>query len=207
MTIGDIPRLPDRDVRRVEELVKRVKNGETSVSHILEKALSAIGRFRIDSTGLEIKGRFKMGAEELQALFESTILRMELLPYLKGRTVYVHVKGMARNKIILGFPLGIFPATEDEIQNTDLPLVEVDLDVIPYFCQGFEGILYMSGERLLTLHRTDKIFQWIGDGWTGGLKVLDSNLPMFSLTTKKFLGQISQPLTALCDEVLTQCGV
>ena len=207
MTIGDIPRLPDKDVKRVEKLVKKLKNGETSFSHILNKSLGAIGRFKIDSTGLEIKGRFKIGPEELQALFESTQLRMELLPYMKGKAIYVHIKGMARHKIILGFPPKILPATEDEIQHTDLPLVEVDLDVIPYFFQGFEGILYMSGERLLTLYRTDAIFQWIGDGWTGGLKVLDSNLPMFSLTTKKFLGQLGQPLTALCDEVLTQCGV
>lgn len=215
MAIGDIPRLPDKDLKRVEQLVKKVKSGETPPLEVLEKSLAALGRFKLDRSGFEIKDRFKIGREELETLFDAAAMSMKGSSGKQGGTapkkkqsLCIDLKELGRFKVQPGFPPKAVPISKEEIEQTDGPVIELDLDLIPFLFQGFEGLLYLSGERLVTVRggkRTPSGKK--NDGWQAGVNKLNAALPLMSFSTRKFLGQLGEPLTAFCDEVLTKCGV
>ncbi len=198
---------PDDFHLRLEKLFARVKKGELSPAEIIEKAMAAIGRFKIDARGLKFAGRPSVDALRFQTMAEILTNAFDLLPNLMGKELVIEIRQMTLFKIKIALPPVISPLTKIDIKNKKLPKIEIDLNLISYLFQGVEGFLSLWAENLWKIHHLDIMMGWLGDDWAGGIRILDPIIPIFDLTTTEALENLRGPLGPLGDEVLTSCGV
>jgi len=194
---------------RVENLIGMIKRGEISIQTVMENVASVVGRFRIDATGIEIVNRFKISASEFASISETLYTILDILPLLKGKVLYINLRGLSTFRIRVGLPLDISPAHGNQLETTGLPVIDLDIDRIPLLFQEQEGMILtlLGPEKLLKIHNFDVLLDWLAATWRGELKMIDMVIPLVALTRKETAHRLHEPLTSLRDEVLARCGV
>ena len=130
MAITDFPKIPDDLNQRIGELTNKVKKSEISQEDVIRKTFTALGKTRIDHTGIKTSGQFgEIGfdSDDLKAMIESGKYGMELASVLYGKEFLIKA-GNKIEKIKLGLP---FKTIIDHISENDqetLPIIEFKPD-------------------------------------------------------------------------------
>ena len=207
MSLGDIPKIPEQYQPRIEKLKAKLEEGATSRDLVVGHMTAALGRVRMSSQGVKIKGPF--GSMELTAdEFKSLILFMKkALDFgmrFRGRQTLIKKDGEV-TLLTVDLMMKQKPASPADLANPDLPMIEIlDPDEIPRGANVSEppGI----GDRI-KIHRIEVLAGWLGDGWDGFARMLDVGVPAIDLTQKATLDRINESFPSLVDDVLERCGV
>ncbi|MBN2168220.1 MAG: hypothetical protein JW738_03170 [Actinobacteria bacterium] len=199
MSLGDMPRLPGEVIARVEKLIDMAKKGEVSFSEVLGKLMST-------TMGKMMPLMMSMGGDMMGKMMPQM---MSMLPVMMGKQIFVKVEDIGYFIAKTGMPPKFFelvPSTFEEVKAAHIPGVWVDLDIIPLMLQGIEGMLYMSGEKLVKVYGADVI-----QGWMAGLPVsgnmLEMMVPMMGNMTKGAYMQMQTAIEQAAEETLQAYNV
>lgn len=207
MSLGDIPSLPDKDIKRLEILLNKIKNGELSFVEFLEQASLSIGVVKINETGLEIVGKFKLERRQYLALIETLNKAAKLNEVFYGKTIFIKITGIVNLKIKIRRIPKIKILLDDEIKKTDLPRIEIDRDVIILMFKGIEGHSCIVPEALIKIYGLEIISDWFGEGWEMNSALLNVMSSMSPLYIKENLVKMRDSYIQYWNDVLNKCGV
>lgn len=220
MAITDFPRMPGELNVRIGELKKKMKEGEIPMEKVKEKALTAMGRFRIDKNGMNTFGEFgkiEFDSDDLKAMMESAENFVDFMSILIGKEFYIK-SGNKIEKIRLGIPFKPKEVNEiPEEEEEDVPVVEFKADengkypehrlalVLDFFKKRFGDKIDVA-EPGFVIHQYEGFAGWFKD-YEELTKGLDAAIPLLELTTKKKIIKTGESLFLLIGDVLTRCGV
>ncbi len=196
MATGDIPKIPHEYKLRMKELSAKIKAGEITPEEVRDKALTVLGKVKIDAEGVLIKGdygRFEVDERIITAAQEFLMYAYELVPKLLGKAFLIK-KGDDFKKIVIGFGLMSSSASEKDIKNSGLPIVEYVQDPL-------------TEKKKIKIHRIEEFAGWLGEDWEGGALMFKLAIPLSDLLTKEVLDKLNDSMEPFCDLVLKECGV
>lgn len=220
MAISDFPKVPGELQKRIGELTKKMKDAEISQDDVIQNAVAAIGKTRIDNNGIRTFGNFGeivFDSDDLKALIESGSKGIELLFILNGKEFYVKA-GSKIEKIKVGFPPG--PKEVSEIPEEDeeeVPIVEFKPDkdgnypenrvqiVLDFFKKRFVDRVPVR-EPGFVIHNYEAFAGFIKD-WKDFSLLLEAPVALLELTTKKKIMRTGESAYMLLGDILTRCGV
>ena len=220
MAITDFPKIPGELSARIGELNKKIKDGTISIERVKDNALLAMGKLRIDKTGMKTIGDFgkiEFDINDLKALMDSLENLIDFLYILYGKSFYVKT-GEKIEKISLSIPFK--PKAVNDIPEKDeeeVPVVEFKPDengkypekrlhlVIDFFKKRFGDRVNVPNPGFV-IHQYEGFAGWLKDykEFTKGMDIL---IPLLELTTKKKIIKNGESALLLIGDVLTRCGV
>ncbi|MBN1289261.1 MAG: hypothetical protein JXA49_06475 [Actinobacteria bacterium] len=199
MSLGDMPRLPDEIIVRVQKLIEMAKKGEVSFTEVLGKLMST-------TMGKMMPLMMSVGGDMMGQMMPQM---MSMLPVMMGKQIFVKVEDIGYFIARTGMPPKFFelvPSTFDEVKAARIPGVWVDLDIIPLMLQGIEGMMYMSGETLVKVYGSDVIQGWM-KSIPGTGNMMEMMIPMMGMMTKGFYMQMQTAIEQSAEETLQVYGV
>lgn len=211
MSMGDFPYLPEEMIPRVYKLADKVRSGEVGLADlgqavvppVLTKLLPPIMPILMKEAGPQI-------AEALPELLPAMV---KMMPAMMGHELFLKVGGIGYFIVSIGTGGKLFSMKKSsfkEIKAAKIPGIYIDLDLIPMFFQGMNGIIAMLGEDLIKMYGVDEMMEW-----TAGAEMppnmsgmLDMIMPFLAaMLTKENLEMITKPYQEIGAEVLEAFGV
>jgi hypothetical protein len=199
MSMGDLPRLPDEYIPRVEKLVDLVKSGDADIAEIIGKLMGPV-------IGKMLPVIMGSGGDKLMAIMPAV---MGMLPALIGKQIYLGVIDVGYYRVKVGMLprlINFKESTVEEVKAAKLPTVVVDLDLIPLLFQGLPGIISLMTDGKLTIYGVEVLVGWFR-AVSKNTGIVDTALPAVRLMTKEVLQEIQEPFTEAADEMLSAYGV
>ena len=196
MALADIPKIPEEYYPRIENLQKKIEASETNVEAVIANALSVLGKVRISGNGIRAEGDygvFEVDERALIALRDFLSYSCELLPRLFGKSFLIK-QGDDIRKIKVGLGIKKCRATEQDIQNCRLPIVEFLRDT-------------QKKRTRINIHRLEEFAGWLGNDWRRGSLIFRIAAPFSELLTKEILDKLGYSLPSYIDQFLKKCGV
>ncbi len=222
MAIGDIPKFPLEYASRGKKLIQKLEKNDLSMDEVKNTIASVLGRVTIDTKGIRVAGdfgSFGINAEGFEAINESLRLLLDFLPVFEGRELFFKT-GEKITKITVAFPPKQVPATLNEFQESEFPMIEfpseskdknssnANMKMLAAYFQGADANLGGGGfGNNIRIHRIEELAGWLGDGWEGVVKLMDIGLPLLTLTTKETLDKLGESYPSFWDDVFKRCGV
>ncbi len=196
MALADLPKIPEEYKPRVEKLAAKIRAKEISPEEVQFNVLAVLGKVTIGAEGIKIEGEYGSFEIDERALIAGRDFLLEaydLLPRFWGREFLIK-RGNDFRKIRIGLGLKSSRASEKDINNTELPVVE-------YFSDP------LTQKTKMKVHRSEEFAGWLGDDWSGGAIIFKIATPLSELLTKEILDKLNEPMAPFCDQVLEKCGV
>ena len=219
MSIFDFPNIPDDLVTRVTELGSKIKNREIPKETIIQQALEAMGRVRIDNEGIHLAGGFgkmEFDSYDFKSMIESLTNLVEFIYILDGKQFLVQCDKKIE-KITLGLP----PKTEEVKRLTEkdeeLALVEFEpdasgnypekrLQVVLNYLKDRYGAQLNIRHPGFKIHRIEEFAGWMKD-WKEFAIMMNITFSLTELTTKRKIMQTGESAFQLAGDILNRCGV
>lgn len=199
MGLGDIPKLPDEYIPRVEKLADCMQSGEVEVGDFFKEFMKTAGK---DILPLVIAPVTEEMSDEMSRLVP---LGMTMLSKMMGKELLISVKDFGNFKVTFGFPPKVAKVTRlgpDEEPDPLMPSIEVaGIHVLPYLFRGHEGMLIMFMDQMIVINGMDVISEW-----TGG-HIFDLVNLSLGLAKGEILQPMQEPFVSAADAVLTKYGV
>ena len=208
MTIGNLPQLDTADISRLQLLIHRIKTRELAPLTIFSNLLDAMGKFQWDRNGIQFASGLQFQPDEVGYLHESAIFTWQLGKKVIGKKIYLHMQDIGIYEFACTLPLELkeIPAADYLVQK-DIPVFIIDLEILEYFFQGFEGMFYLNSSGGLRIRNYPVLIQWLGEDWRDAMQLYDCMVPLMALTTKEKLIRMREPFLAVIRNTLARCGV
>lgn len=212
MALSDIPKIPREYKPRVDKLSEKIRAKEITIEEVLANLLTVLGKVTIDSNGIRTEGdygSFEVDERGIAAGQGFLLNAYEILPVIRGKQFLIK-RGSDFKKIKIGLGLKESPATEADIKNPRLPIVEIidkpaNIDVNSSLQEPASGLETLLPE--IKIHRIEEFAGWFGDSWKEASKIFKLSVPVSELLTKEILVKLGEPMAPFCDQVLQKCGV
>lgn len=199
MGLGDIPKLPDEYIPRVEKLADSMQSGEVSFSAFFKDVMNAAGK---DILPLVIAPVLEEMSDKMSQLLP---LGVSVLTQMVGKELLIKVRDFGNFKVTFGFPPKVAKVTRlgpDEEPDPLMPNIEVDgIQVVPYLFRGHEGMLIMFMGQMIVINGLDVISEWMGG------HMLDLANLSLGMVKGEILIPMQEPFVSAADAVLTRYGV
>ncbi|MBN2169659.1 MAG: hypothetical protein JW738_10480 [Actinobacteria bacterium] len=203
MSMGDFPRLPDEMIPRVEKLADKVKAGEVDLKDIMAQLMGpAMNKL--------MPTMMRIGGPQLATMLPRMMpAAMGMLPVMMGKQLFIKVEGVGYYILKIGMPpklIDLVPTTFEEVKAARIPGIYIDLDLIPMFFQGMEGMISMMSADKIRIYGVEEIMSWGANiPNTGGM--MDMMTPLLGIMTKEVLDSIQEPYEEIGEMVLSAFGV
>ncbi|MBN1289558.1 MAG: hypothetical protein JXA49_07985 [Actinobacteria bacterium] len=210
MSMGDFPRLPDEMIPRVQKLADKVKAGEVELSAIGAQVMPPVMSKLLPKLMPTIMKT--AGPSMAEAMPKLLPMGMSMLPAMMGKQLFFKVAGMGYYILKIGVPpklIDLVPSSFEEIKKARIPGIFVDLDLIPMFFGGLEGMISMMGADMIKIYGVEEMMKWTDDmpGSSGTGDMTGMIGPIMGMMTKEFFDTIQGPYEEIGESVLSAFGV